>query len=732
MLKKIIYLATLATINVYADNDLHITNIDVIGTPQPKSLLMNGTSESLIFQKQSQMTDDTASLLNYFTGVDTAANGGVSSFPVIHGLADDRINIKVDGIDLISACGNHMDPPASYIDPTNIESIRIYAGITPVSMGGDSIGGSIVLNSLKPVFSKDGKILSKGKIGTFYRSNNHARGGDISGNFASENFSAKYSASYSEADNYYAAKDFKISNYGGGNDPINLRNDEVGSSGYRLENHNLNFAYKLDNHIFDVKLGYQKIPFQGFPNQRMDMTDNEQTKVNLSYFGDYDWGNLEARFFNHNTRQSMQFGSDKEYWYGTMMDPSSNVTPGMPMETRSETNGLNVKANYIVSDKDTLKSGLEYQKYHLEDSWPPSGTGMMSPRYMKNINDGERDRLDIFAEWERKWSQDWFTQAGLRYTYIKTDAGNVQTYMNGGGLGSENFNAANKEKTFNNLDFTSIAAYTIDDTKTIEGGYAIKNRAPNLYELYAWNTGGMESIMNNWVGDGNGYVGNLNLDSETAHVFSFSGNIHNQAKTTNLKITPHYSYVNDYIDAKKYSDISTSGFDTLSFVNQDAKIYGLDIDLSHQFKTSNYGDVYAKAAVSYVRGENKDTGDDLYRLMPLNLKLNLEQQIGNWTNSIQGQLVDAKTHTNKVRQEMETSGYGLVHVNASYKFSEVFNNAKLSFGIHNLFDKDYDLPLGGIYMGQGATMTSTALPYNQAVPLPGMGRSFNTAFSYEF
>ena len=275
-----------------------------------------------------------------------------------------------------------------------------------------------------------------------------------------------------------------------------------------------------------------------------------------------------------------------------------------------------------------------------------------------------------------------------------------------------------------------MAVYTIDDTKTIEGGYAIKNRAPNLYELYAWNTRGMESIMNNWVGDGNGYVGNLNLDSETAHVFSVSSKIQNEAKTTSLKITPHYSYVRDYIDA---IDIGNAGsWQILQFTNQDAKLYGLDVDLSHQFKTLNYGDFYAKAAVSYVRGENKETGDDLYRLMPLNLKLNLEQQIGSWTNTIQGQLVDEKTHVNKIRREMETSGYGLVHLSSSYKFSGALNNAKLTFGIHNLLDKHYDLPLGGVYIGQGATMTSTALSPTSAVPLPGMGRSFNTAFSYEF
>ena len=76
--------------------------------------------------------------------------------------------------------------------------------------------------------------------------------------------------------------------------------------------------------------------------------------------------------------------------------------------------------------------------------------------------------------------------------------------------------------------------------------------------------------MNNWVGDGNGYVGNPNLDSETAHVFSVSSNIQNEAKTTNLKITPHYSYVRDYIDA---IDIGNAGsWQILQFSNQDAKI----------------------------------------------------------------------------------------------------------------------------------------------------------------
>ena len=72
-------------------------------------------------------------------------------------MADDRVRVKVDGMDLISACANHMNPPLSYIDPSSVGSISVYAGITPVSVGGDSIGGTIQVNSQAPEFAKEGQ-----------------------------------------------------------------------------------------------------------------------------------------------------------------------------------------------------------------------------------------------------------------------------------------------------------------------------------------------------------------------------------------------------------------------------------------------------------------------------------------------------------------------------------------------------------------------------------------------
>ena len=84
--------------------------------------------------------------------------GGISSLPSIHGLADDRLRIQVDGADLMPACPNHMNSPLSYADPARIESVTVFSGVTPVSVGGDSIGGAILVKSAPPEFATGAEL----------------------------------------------------------------------------------------------------------------------------------------------------------------------------------------------------------------------------------------------------------------------------------------------------------------------------------------------------------------------------------------------------------------------------------------------------------------------------------------------------------------------------------------------------------------------------------------------
>lgn len=677
-------------------------------------------------------TSDTAALLKNMPGLNLQGGGGVSSLPVVHGMADDRLRIKVDGMDLISACGNHMNPPLSYIDPANVGTAAVFAGIAPVSMGGDSIGGTVVVDSKDPEFAKSGEgILTKGEVGTFYRSNGQVWGGNASATVASENLSLSYRASTVKAENYKAGNDFKAAGLAAAGRGV-LAADEVGSTMYKSTNHEASLATQFGNHMLDLKLGLQDIPYQGFVNQRMDMTLNDSKRANLRYEGAFDWGDLEARAYYENTKHAMQFGDDKLLYYNGMggMNDGVACTPsmgmagcavGMPMDTEGVNIGATLKATIPLFEGALLRAGSEIQQYRLDDWWEPSGR-MMWPNTFWNINGGERDRLALFAEWESTWGDRWLTQLGVRYEQVSMNSGVVQGYNATYATDAAAFNAADRNKSDNNIDVTALVRFTPASTATLEFGAAMKTRSPNLYERYTWSTGGMAMRMINMAGDGNGYVGNLNLAPEIAYTISTTIDLHDAKRESwGIKVTPYFTRIKDYIDVNRLAGTNTAstGFVYLQFANKSAQIHGVDVSGELALlRQSVVGGFSVTGILNYVRGENRTTGDHLYNIMPLNGKVALEHTLQGWSNSIEMEMVAAKTKVSQVRNEVPTSGYSLLNLRSSY----AWKNVRFDFGIDNVLDKFYNHPLGGAYAGQGKTMSATGVAWG--VPVPGMGRSF--------
>ncbi len=699
-------------------------------------------------------TSDTANLLRDIPGVSLYGAGGVSSLPSIHGLADDRLRIKVDGMDFIAACPNHMNSALSYVDPTAVTSAKVYAGISPVSVGGDSIGGSIIVDSAESEFAKPGQgKLVKGEAGAFYRSNGDAMGANIAATLATEQVSLNYTGAMAQADNYMAGDTFKTYSFTGrAGHTLDL--DEVGSTAYETSNQALKLAWKNDANRVEFKYGRQHIPFENYPNQRMDMTDNVSDQFNLAYTGKMEFGTLKARAYYEHTQHEMDFGDDKRFWYGAASGgnnpvggnglPCSPVSmtcaTGMPMYTDGKNSGLNVSAEIHLAQGDQLRIGGEYQAYRLDDWWPPSGGGMW-PGTFWNINNGERDRLALFGEWESRLNPQVTSLLGLRHETVDMDTGAVRGYNTAvGAMGNQQidadaFNALDHAKTDHNWDLAWLGRFTPDAIQTYEVGLARKTRSPSLYERYTWSTWTMAAVMNNFVGDGNGYVGNLDLKPETAHTLSFVADWHDAGKKQwGIRLAPYYTKVDDYIDARCLPGTicTTNKFNALQYVNQSARLYGADLS-GHLLLAgaTGYGDFTVKGNISYTRGENRDSGDNLYNIMPLNAKLALTQEFGHWRNSLESEIVARKKDISSVRNEMETAGYGLIHLRARYQQKRY----SIDFGVENLFDRYYALPLGGAYTAQGTTMSINPPVGNfpqWGTPVPGPGRSFYAGMNVKF
>lgn len=644
---------------------------------------------------------DTADLLQAHPSVDLYQAGGVSALPSIRGLNDDRIKFTVDGASITSACGNHMNPALSYIAPGNVSSIEVFAGITPVSMGGDSIAGTINVNSAAPNFSHDENLLIEGSASTFYRSNNNGLSADIKASAANQNMSIGFSGGVDRAQSYED---------GHGN--------KVNSTQFDRRHQTINLGLKGDEQSLTVKLGHQDILYQGYANQRMDMTGNSSDSITAQYKHKFDWGKLDAGIFWQQVKHDMGFFS-------------SEKTGKMPMKADGEDYGYNIKLDFALNKTHLLRLGNDYHRQTLDDYWPPvAGSAMMSPNTFKNINSGERNRFGVFAELESKWTPQWQTMLGIRDEYITMDTGNVQAYngMGADALAAKTFNARDKSKTDNHIDLTASAKYEASPSNSIEFGYARKTRSPNLYERYTWGRGDMAMAMIGWFGDVNGYVGDINLKPETANTLSATFNWHDANKQAwELTLTPHYSYIQDYIGINKIGTMSMmlGSRPAFQFDNQDAQVYGVEATWKAAlWNGGSFGRGRLTGNMNWSRGERVSDGQDLYHMMPLNMRLALEQSKGAWSNAVELELVNKKTRVDDARLEPETAGYGLMNLRSSYQWK----NARLDVAANNLFDKYYELPLGGVaYANWKAAGSVGAIG-----ALPGMGRSINVGLTLNY
>ncbi|GBQ45972.1 TonB-dependent receptor [Acetobacter ghanensis] len=668
--------------------------------------LLNASQVDKSSARMSRLSSpDAASLFRNQPGFSSYGGGRLANLPVLNGMADDRVATVVDGVRVNPACPNHMNPALSYIDPDSVETATSVAGLTSVSNGGDSLGGTIDVERADPRFARHGKILFTGRARGTYRSNGGGYSAAGSMTVANDTFSLRYNASYDQSEDYSG---------GGGI-------GRIGSTEYLRYTHDVTFGIHKKNHLLVLTFGQQDAPREGFANQYMDMTNNRSTYVNGKYVGDFNWGTLEARGHWQRVTHAMNMLDDKG---------GHSATKGMPMNDDQRSAGYSIKATIPLARQHTLRLGSSFDHEGLRDWWPPlTGSTMMGPNTFNNINNGHRDRLGHFAEWEAQWTPRVSTLLGLRNDLVMMNTGNVSPYSWTGMMSAadikaaDNFNRINHGRTDVNFDVTALTRWRTTDSLTIEAGYARKSRAPNLYERYAWGQGAMSSKMIGWFGDGNGYVGNPNLKSEIGNTASVTFDWHDPtaAQRWGLKVQPYYTYVHNYINVNFVKHLSTNSNQYI-FENHNAQMYGINASGHYTvWNTSRYGKGEITGVLNWVRGQDKVTHTGLYQQMPLNGTLGLNETIGPWTGRAEMNFVKAKDTVDSLRNEPRTPGYALLNLNGSYSWKMM----TLTAGIDNVLNQAYYMPLGGI-------LTYDLKHDGTRMPMPGMGRSFNVSLSATF
>jgi iron complex outermembrane receptor protein len=665
---------------------------------------LSGTQHAVDDSDQTR-NQNAAELLGSLSGVSLRESGELATVPLLHGLGDERTKLVVDGMTVSASCPNHMNPPLSYIDPSNVAKVSVMAGITPVSMGGDSIGGAISIDSAQPVFAKPGEGLhTEGDFSSFFRSNGENYEEFLSGWIASQNLSFGFSGSWTTNSDYSDGSGHKVT-----------------STYAQTTNGTVTVAAQSAGNLVILQAGLHNTPYEGFPNEQMDLTQNHSEFLNFHYRRDLGWGVLDTRMFWQDVWHEMNIGKDKS----TFPNPMS-----MPMDTHGTDLGYSVKLEVPLSDRHTLQAGNEFHRFVLDDTWPavPGQAPMMGPNTFVNINDGRRIGLGWFAEVASQWNSKWTTLLGIRNDTVWTNAGPVSGYSDMYAADADQFNSLSRARADIDIDLTALTRYEPNSSSTFEIGYARKTRAPSLYERYAWSTSWMTSGMINWFGDGNYYVGNVDLRPEVAHTVSATASWHDRArKAWEIKITPYQTYIRDYIDVDLLATqtYGESTFSQLRFANHNARIYGADVDGDVAiWDSARFGRGEISGVAGWLHGERLETGAGLYQMMPLNTRIGLDEKLNGWTAGLEIQLVDRKSDVDPLRHEQRTPGYTLLNLHAGYKWRHMLFNV----GGDNLLNKYYYLPLGGVnfddYMASGWS--------GQIKPLTGMGRALYTGLIVQF
>lgn len=646
-----------------------------------------------------------AQLLATIPGVSLRTNGQLASMPVLHGLGDERVKLSVNGMSVSNACPNHMNPPLSYVAPSDASVITVMAGITPVSMGGDSLGGTISVQSPTPVFATGGKhLFEEGSSSGFYSSNGQNYGGALSEWVANRNFGIGYSGSWSNADDYTDGSGATIT-----------------STYAQSTDHTLTLAVRGKGNLLVLRAGLHHIPYQGFMNQRMDMVRNYATSLNLQYSRSFKHGLLDAHTFWQSTSHSMNLGHDKSTFptaqgMPTMMDMTNDIV--MPMNDHGTDLGYSVKYAVSLSDRQLLRIGNELHRFVLNDNWPAIAgmAPMMGPNAFLNINNGHRTRLGTYAELVSKWTPQWTTLIGVRNDTVWSDTGPVHGYSMMYAADADAFNAADRARTDVDADATALVRYQPATFATLEIGYARKTRAPNLYERYSWSTSPMASSRIGWFGDGNFYVGNLNLKPEIAH--TVSGTVILRGHSWQIKATPYETHIQDYIDVNTMALFpqGMTTFAKLRFTNHNAGIHGGDLSgQGSLWSGTRFGSATLSGVGSWLHGMRLDTHTGLYQMMPLNLHLGIDESLKAWTAGFSMDAVDRKSNVDPHRFEPQTPGYTLFSVHTGYRLERL----QISAAVDNLLNKEYALPLGGVNLDQ--FMAGNAM--GKVGPVTGIGRS---------
>jgi iron complex outermembrane receptor protein len=574
-----------------------------------------------VSSEQLKSADLAEALSKNIPSVSIVRRSGIANDIILRGQKKDNINILLDNAKIYGACPNRMDPATSHVLTNNIQSVKVIEGPYDVENFG-TLSGLVKVQTKEPTKDIHGEInLNAGSYG--YRK----ASATVSG--GTDRFKLLLSTSTEEGDQYED---------GNGNNFLEQQIEKGVPTANQYSNSNQKAFKKktvLTKGVFninddsEIKLSYTANRSDDvlYPNTPMD--------------ADYDDSNIYTIGYTARNLASFSKELNVDYYYSDVDHPMSTklrnytamgATGYMTNHMKSSIWGTKIKNSMEVADY-LVTVGLDTSVRNWKgEKYMTSVMGMQMPS-TASLDSTDTTNKAIFSKIEKSFGK-LDLEFGARYDYTDIDS----------------VNAAKTDKKYASLNANIFAIYNADKNTKYFAGIGKSSRVPDARELYMGANNDLEDTKN--------YEADLGLDKTI-------GNF-------NIKPKLFYSVLKDYI------------YNTGTFQNIDAKIYGLDIS-GFYFMSENFSLDYGLA---YQRGKKDENvaDKDLAEIPPLkaNLALNYEEEKAKYTAELVA--VDSWDSYDSSAKEQELSGYAIVNLKYA---NQLHKNFTLTLGIDNVFDRTY-------------------------------------------
>ncbi|WP_390902774.1 TonB-dependent copper receptor [Serratia quinivorans] len=579
--------------------------------------------------RQPVPASDGSDYLKTIPGFSQIRNGGTNGDPVFRGMFGSRLKILTDGGEMLGACPARMDAPTSYISPESYDLLTITKGPQTVLWGPGSSAGTVRFERERPRFDKPG---IKGNASVLAGSNGRWDE-NIDTSLGGEQGYLRLMGNKSRSNDYQD----------GNGDRVPSRWDKW--------NGDMALGWTPDSDtLLEVTMGRGNGEAR-YAGRSMDGSQFKRESLGMRFeksnIGEV-LDKLEAQVYYNYANHIMDNVTLRSPGQGGMAMGHmgmGHMNMGMTMQLDRRTVGGRVMGTWLWQDF-KLESGMDTQTNTHRNR---QGDGWQKDAQFHNYG----------AFGELTWTA---TEQSKVISGARLDRSLV-----------DNYQSANERERSDTLPsgFTRIEHTLAGMPLMVYAGIGYTERFPDYWELFSPTLGpnGSKSPFDS-------------VKSEKTTQIDIGAQYTD--KRFNSWVSAYLGHVNDFILFKydpHHARISQAD-------NVNATIMGGEMGMGYQLAEHWKTD----ASLAYAWGKNTTDHQPLPQIPPLEARLGLTYERGDWSSTGLWRLVSSQHRVainqgNVVGKDFADSpGFGVLSANVAYK---VTPQVKLSTGLDNIFNKTY-------------------------------------------